>query len=266
MIIPAGITVHILPGTEIRFDKKCSIIVYGNIIAKGTSDDKIRFFGYNNNGKSWGSILLRGENTEGVFEYCEFDNGGGEYLVGVDYTGMLTAHNAKLMIVRSSLFTNAKGDDGLNCKYTKCIVEDNIFRDNAMDAIDFDFAQPESYITRNEFYDNGNDAIDLSGTSIEIFNNNIYRSGDKCISIGEDSHPIIYDNLFQECLIGIEAKDNSIPNIGYNIFIRNGTALSAYMKKYRFARGGIIKITESDFIENEVLQITDEYSTIEISE
>ena len=262
MIIPAGITVEILPGTVVKLEHKTGIVVYGNLIAKGTSDNKIKFLSDNKEGKPWGTVLLRGENTEGIFENCVFDNGGGEYLMGFDYTGSLTAHFAKSLTVRNSEFIDNKNDDALNCKYTSCLIEDNVFSNNTMDAIDFDYGKNDSIIRRNKFYSNGNDSIDLSGSKVTIYDNEIYNSGDKCISIGEDSNPNVYNNLFQECNIGIEAKDNSAPIIGNNIFIMNNIALSAYMKKYRFGKGGTIVIDKSEFVDNGELMKVDEYSVI----
>jgi len=240
MVIPEEVTLEILPGTILKLENNISIISYGKIIAKGNEQNKISFISGDRHNKSWGTVLLRGDKAIGEFDNCVFKNGGGDYLVGFDYTGSLTAHDANSLIVTNSLFEKNKNDDALNCKYSKCLIFNNVFKSNAMDAIDFDFADSSSEIGRNVFENNGNDSIDLSSSNVKVYENQMISSGDKGVSVGENSNPLIFNNLFKNNNIGIEAKDGSTVLLINNDFVDNKLHLNGYQKKKRFYRGGLI--------------------------
>lgn len=267
IIVPEGVTLEILKGTEVKLENKTSIISFGQIIANGKKDEKIRFSSGDRKGKSWGTILLRGEKAVGKFDNCIFENGGGDYLVGFEYTGSLTAHYAQELKVTNSSFENNTNDDALNCKYSFCLVAGNLFKKNAMDAVDFDFAKKESSVYKNIFQENGNDAIDLSSSDVKIYENQIIGSGDKGISVGEGSHPVVFNNLIKNNNIGIESKDASMAVVINNDFSENKTHLNAYQKKKRFAVGGEIEAFNNVFIgDKSQKSAADSYSKINISE
>ncbi|MFC1623230.1 right-handed parallel beta-helix repeat-containing protein [Patescibacteria group bacterium] len=263
-IIPKQLTLKIDPGTNIKLEKNTSILAYGKIISIGNNDDKITFSSNDEKGRSWGVVLLKGDASYGEFENTVFDNGGDDYLVGKKYSGALTVDSLSELVVRKSVFRNSKGDDALNCKYSKCIIEGNLFEKNSMDGVDFDFADNSSIIKENEFRGNGNDAIDASSDNSSIYKNKIINSGDKGISIGEKSFSIVFDNYFENCDIGIEAKDGSAPVVVNNTFIGNKIALNAYWKKRRFSHGGVVAAYNSVFEGNEKVSSSDKDSNVEV--
>lgn len=265
LIIPESVSLVIQPGTKVRLARKASILSYGTLVAKGEPGKRIRFETADDENKPWGMVLIKGRNSHGVFDYVDMTNGNGDYLVGYDYTGTLTADETDDLVVTNSSFERNKNDDGLNCKYSKCIVMENVFIENSMDALDFDFANPASRIAGNRFFRNGNDAIDISFHQGTIEGNIVDGSGDKCISVGEGSKPVIFNNHLIGCNIGIQAKDSSEPVVINNTIEKNAIAIDAYQKKARFGIGGRVKAYNTDFIDNKELATNDSRSSVVIT-
>jgi parallel beta-helix repeat protein len=268
IIIPTGITLEILAGTKIELGEKTSILSYGKIIANGNKEDKIIFTNHKdkkNKSNFWGVVAIKGKKSSGVFDNVIFENGGGDYLTGFDYSGAITADHSEKLMVKNSIFRNNSGDDAINCKFSLCQIYDNLFEKNSMDAIDFDFANPISEIRGNIFLENGNDSVDLSFSDVKVYENQMISSGDKGVSVGEESHPLIFNNLFKNNNIGIEAKDSSVATLINNDFMDNKLHLNAYQKKKRFDFGGTINAFNNVFSgKKSEKDKADDYSIINI--
>ena len=52
-----------------------------------------------------------------------------------------------------------------------------------------------------------NDSIDLMESNVIIASSRMFRSGDKGISVGENSNVLIYNSLLNENKIGLAVKD-----------------------------------------------------------
>ncbi|MFA4833295.1 MAG: right-handed parallel beta-helix repeat-containing protein [Patescibacteria group bacterium] len=260
IIIPSGYTLKIQPGSTLIFAPKTSLISYSNIIAQGKLSAPINFIAQ---GKDpWGVLAVLNTEEQSIFDYCEFSSGKDDYINGVYFSGMLSIYHSKVKLTNSK-FLDAKADDSLNIKYSSAELFRNTFSNNAFDAIDFDFIK-EGFIKQSEFYDNGNDAIDLSGSTILIEDNYIENSGDKGISVGEKSlATLIYNNVLNGCNIGIEIKDLSNIKIVNNVIINNSIGLNAYQKKPIFG-GGKAEVYNSILWQNELDVQTDEKSEIDV--
>jgi len=70
--VPSGITLTIQPGTVIKFGQDAGISVSGNLVAKGTPQNKI-IFSKKENANNWGEILCTDEFEYCVFEYAKFN-------------------------------------------------------------------------------------------------------------------------------------------------------------------------------------------------
>ena len=148
-------------------------------------------------------------------------------------------------------------------KYADALLSDNEFLNNSADAVDLDYAS--GTVTSSLFDGNGNDGIDISGSTVLISDNYILKSGDKCISIGEKSEePIIFNNVLDGCNIGIETKDASTPIIANTVIINNNLGLNAYRKKEIFEVGGLPKVYNTIIWDNEGHIIDDEFSDTKI--
>ncbi len=84
-----------------------------------------------------------------------------------------------------------------------------------------------------------------------IVGNRIRNTGDKGISVGEASDPIIFANVIQDSVIGIEIKDRSSPII-LNCEIRgSGVGLGSHVKNWRYGSSGLGFIANTLLKDNE---------------
>ena len=129
--------------------------------------------------------------------------------------------------------------------------------------MDLDFIK-QGRVKGNDFINNGNDGLDLSGSSIVVEDNYFERSGDKCVSVGEKSvGVVIYNNVMNSCNIGVEIKDLSDIYIINNVIINNNVGFNAYEKKPVFG-GGKASVYNSIVWNNKTDVTFDDKSEIKI--
>ncbi|OGH23142.1 MAG: hypothetical protein A3F31_04080 [Candidatus Levybacteria bacterium RIFCSPHIGHO2_12_FULL_38_12] len=247
LIIPKNSPLIIEPGTTLILAPGVSFVSYSKVIADGTKEMPIRVK-VDKLDKSFGVFALANEGASGsTFEYFNIDNGKDAYINGIFFSGMFSAYHNNDVIIKNSSFTFAHGDDAVNLKYSNASVYDSYFYRNHADSIDEDFMSGE--IIGNTFIENNEDGIDLSGSTTIIKNNYIFRSKDKCISVGEGSRIDISNNFLEECNIGIASKDSSEAYISNSVFFKNKEVLNVYIKK-PFFEGGKIVVNNSIFFQN----------------
>ncbi len=247
VIVPSAVRLRIVPGTRVRMGSGASLLSYGPVDVVGTSGAPVLFEPATRN--AWGVFLVANAEGPSRIEWAEFRGGGEAFLNGIFASGMVAFHGSPVT-VRHATFREARGDDALNTKGVPADVADALFEDNASDGYDAD-NPPSGAIERVVFRGNGGDGIDLSWADIVIRNVTVDGSGDKCISVGENSHPTILDSTLKGCAIGVASKDSSEATVERVRFIGNKVALSAYIKKPIFGPSSII-VRQSSFDGNAV--------------
>ena len=89
-------------------------------------------------------------------------------------------------------FTNTQSEDALNIVRSEFTLENVVFRNSLSDAFDSDFSR--GTIKNTSFLTCGNDALDVSGSEIQVESIFLDGVGDKGISAGEKSR-IVVDKL-----------------------------------------------------------------------
>ncbi len=237
VIIPQKTRLTIAAGAKINLGSGVSIISYSPVKIAGRPESPVIFDAIDPDAP-WGSFGISEAPQESEINYAIFKNGRDDHINGVYYSGMVSIYLSDVVVVGCQ-FSGANADDAINFKKSKVRVVKSVFSDNSADAIDFDYIKDGS-VSESEFFRNGNDAIDLSGSSVRIENNYIEKSGDKCISIGEQSiGPVIYNNILNGCNIGIEVKDGSEVFASNNVIVNNSIGINGYRKKAIFPNGFI---------------------------
>ena len=232
VIIPKNTHLIIEPGTQIFMGETASILSYSPVTAIGTANEPIVIEGQ---GDSWGTFGIADAGSESTFNHIIIREGSEATVNGIFMSGMLSIFRSNGVIMNGS-FSNAHGDDAVNIKYGNVSVSNSRFADNAFDGLDVDFSN--SLIQKNTFVNNGNDGIDISGSQPRIVDNIIRNSADKCISVGEGSDAILFNNLLVHCgNFGIAIKDSSDPLIINNTITGSGIGISGYQKKQIFGGG-----------------------------
>lgn len=262
IIVPKNAVLTIEAGAVLSFAPGVSLISYSPIKAQGIEWNPVIFQSMYWD-EPWGTVgIVDTGNATSTFSFARFQNGRGDYINGISFTGMLAAHYANLEL-RDSVIETARNDDGVNVKYGTVDILRNTFIRNAFDALDMDYSNGS--VAGNTFKENGNDGIDLAGSSVIIENNLISGSGDKCISVGERSENLfIFNNVLDGCKIGIQTKDSSTPFIVNNLIVNNEIGLNAYMKKTIYERGGFPEVYNSIIWGNDAQVVDDGYSKTKI--
>ncbi len=192
LVIPRGSVLIIEPGTTLRFRAGRSLISYRAIIARGTEAEPIVFTAQNPRLK-WGAVgIVRAEKS--VFDNVVFEHGRRARVNNIDFFGSLTAVDSEVEILNCR-FDNLFGKDGVNLRNCRVLVRNNIFRDIFKDGIDLDGG--EGFVTGNEFYNCGDEAIDLSENKyLQVIKNTIYDLRGGSISADYKQSEIEANNVY----------------------------------------------------------------------
>ncbi|MBI4601039.1 MAG: lamin tail domain-containing protein, partial [Planctomycetes bacterium] len=219
LMVPAGVTLSVEPGTVVLGEGGASIRVRGRIAALGTAEAPIRFGSMTCD--PWGGIVLDGTGTqEGspvqtlrrcVIEHGTADDGAAGVLNAVgsmlrveDCVLRALSSNAldatdALVEVRRSVFEDSY--EGVHCTRSQTVILDSVFRRliGDSDAIDFDATSGgRSRIEGCTIEDGSDDGIDLSGASVDVVGNVLARLSDKAVSLegnGPAGPPLLRGNI-----------------------------------------------------------------------
>ncbi|MFQ5605820.1 MAG: right-handed parallel beta-helix repeat-containing protein, partial [bacterium] len=255
VIVPRSVMLIIQPGADITLKPDVSLLCYGGLTSAGTAEHPISIHG-DGSGEPFGVVAVVRPPKKVEVSYTRFRDGGQAQINGILFTGGLAVHEGDLDLIQSQ-FTNMQSEDGVNLKNGRLIMKNCLFANNASDGIDVDFGEGE--VVGNKFVNNVGDGLDLSGTKLTIAHNWFEKMADKGVSVGEDSHPILINNLFRDCEIGISTKDLSLAKIAHCTFVNNKLAVEAKRKKPMFGPGSG-EIVNSVFAGNQTILREDYFS------
>jgi hypothetical protein len=148
--------------------------------------------------------------------------------------------------------------------YSNNITLDNFIIEKAFsDALDIDISS-NIFIKNSKFIKPENDSIDVMESLVLIDNTIIENSGDKGISIGENSKVLINNTTLRENNIGIASKDRSVAEVINSKFINNKIHLDSYQKNLQYGDGGTLLILKSSFESNNNIIKSDMKSNVEL--
>ena len=247
IVIPANVSVTLQPGTVLRMREGVSILSYAPVTMIGYKEVPV-IIEAERPEAPWGVFAILNAKKPSALQWVDVSGGSEARINGVLFTGMLAFHNSPVTVV-DSVIRNAHGDDGLNLKYVYVDVNRVRFENNDFDGLDVDYAL-SGVVENSLFINNGNDGIDVSYSPIIIRNVEVDGSGDKCISIGEQSTPLIYDTTVKNCKYGVVVKDDSHAKVERVLFEKNKIGIGAYVKK-EFFQAPSVTVTESTFRRND---------------
>ena len=168
-----------------------------------------------------------------TFENCTFtgnsvtNNAGG---------GVILVSNGNLNIT-NCVFKNNRCEDGLNIIRSQFTMSSTRFQDTFSDSFDGDFVA--GTITDCQFYNAGNDAIDVSGSQLTLRDVLIKNPLDKAISAGEAS--VISGESIQvfDGEIGIVSKDLSRVLLEDVLIENTRLGFSSFQKKSEYGKASI---------------------------
>ena len=246
IIIPKNYKL-IIKNSSIKFSNNGQLISFSPLHIEGNEEKQVvissEISSSANNGNG---ILIINTKDESFLNHVLFKNLSAPNLIsGIGLLGSINFYEADVKISNTSFYNNSVGDDYINIIRPNFLIEDSYFENANSDAIDIDFS--EGSILNSKFLMSKNDAIDFSGSKVNLEGIYINGSGDKGISVGEGSILNAKNILIENSNIGIASKDESnvyLDNITIeNVFI----GLAAYIKKVEYGspkiKGSNIKVS-----------------------
>ena len=233
IVLPENTRLIIKEGTILKFDSGVVLIANGPVILEGSDENPIKLCAREN---SWGGLVVLNAKETSQIENVVIQDVNAVERGGWILTGGVTFYQSPVV------FNNVKiqatySEDALNIVRSKFRITNSMFLDCASDAIDFDFSI--GTIDKTLFKNIKGDAIDTSGTQLDISKVNITFAGDKAISIGEKSKVSINDVAIEDTNIAFASKDYSEVSINNAIIKRCNIGLAAYQKKPEFGSASI---------------------------
>ena len=204
LFIPKDKEIYIYEGSTIDIIDSSFIFSESPIYMLGTTENPINLFSSDSSGE--GLIFL--ETTKKSFlDHVNFSNFSFKSDLGRGITGAITFYESPVEI-RYCSFINNNTEDALNIIRSKFFIENTTFSKNKFDAFDADFSS--GIINNSYFYNSGNDALDFSGSNVELKNIFIENVLDKAISIGEKSNVSGSNIKILKSKMGLVSKDMSV--------------------------------------------------------
>ncbi len=219
-------------GVKFNIKEKINIAVLGDLFIKGSQKEKVvinNFF----DDKQFGCFsVLRSESSIVNINYLEFKGGSEGYWMERIHTGQFSIFNSNV-IIKNSSFKNSSGDDGLNIKFSKVLIDSCSFSNNKADQLDIDFCYS---VLKNSYFspsliDSNGDGLDFSGSYGNVYNCQFHDFIDKGLSLGENSKIIVDKCFFKNNRTAIAVKDETKLFSIKNDFVSNELNYNCFIKK-----------------------------------
>ena len=257
LMIPAGVTLTLEAGVELRMPVGGQIIVAGRLLSLGSLTDPVQIISNPATSNArWGGLAFTSSSDTSRMTHTQVRGA----TKGVDpllHRGAISSINSHLeldhvdlrsvdfpifisggsAVVRNCSIRTESICDFINIKRAAIVLEGCRFYGvdaTDTDAIDLD-GVTDGLIADNRIYNFGgfnSDGIDIGEETqgVVIRGNLIYNSFDKGISVGQRSNVIIEKNVIVGCTRGVAVKDSSRALIVNNTFFRNDTSIACYVK------------------------------------
>jgi len=257
VIVPNSVPLILRPGADITMKPGANVLNYGGLTSIGTPVAPIRIHGDGSGEPFDAFAVVRPTHRKVVMRYTEVRDGGQSQINGILFTGGFAVHNGDLDMEHCQ-FINMQSEDGFNLKNGHIVMRNCLFANTSSDGIDLDFCT--GIVQNNKFMNTVGDGLDLSGARDLLITENWFENiGDKGVSVGENSHPTIINNMFKNCVIGFSTKDLSHAQVAHCTFFNNQLAIEAKRKKEMFG-GASAEVVNSVFYGNKALLIEDYFS------
>ncbi|MGH7597454.1 MAG: hypothetical protein ACREOI_13960 [bacterium] len=234
LIIPPGYRVVCGEGTRLDLTQSANIISYSPLEWRGSQESPIIIGSKDSTGE--GLFVLQTP-APSFLEYVTFDNLSNPAQDGWALTGAVTFYEADVQISNCQFIGN-RCEDAINVFRVKFTIDKSLFKNTKSDAFDADFGAGK--LTRLTFLNCGNDAIDVSGSVVEIDDILIRGTGDKGISGGENSQVNANNVDIKYSEIAVASKDKTEFHLSKVKLDSCGVGFTAYVKKPEFGAGALI--------------------------
>ena len=229
-IVPeAGVRVRIEPGTQLRFARGARLAVRAALSAQGTADQPIVLTADDD---AWAGLVVLGHGDDAVELEHVTIRATNPVARTWSLTGGVTFHRCEVR-ARACSFEDNLCEDALNIIESRYVLDHCDFAGTPSDAFDGDFS--DGQIVGCSFERIGGDAVDLSGSKVQVKGLLARDVTDKALSVGEGSQCTARDLAISNVGTAIASKDGSAVVVhGGHIRGARLAGLMAYVKKAEF--------------------------------
>ena len=181
----------------------------GPLAFKGTAEAPITLRPSNAK-KGWQGIAVMRAGARSELRHTRVIHTTGVAKPGWSLTGGVTFYESDVDVVATT-FKGHNGEDALNIVRSDFVIDGTTFDTTLSDAFDSDFSTGK--VTKSTFINigtaGGGDAIDTSGSVVEITDVTFRQVSDKAISAGEASTVTASDIVIDDTGTGLASKDRS---------------------------------------------------------
>ncbi|MDD5693731.1 MAG: right-handed parallel beta-helix repeat-containing protein [Bacteroidales bacterium] len=231
LVIPAGHRVYFEPGCTLDIHNRAGFISYSPVFMEGTAEDPVLIKSSDSSAMGF-TVLQAGDRS--VMQHVIFEDLNTLDYKGWALTGAVTFYESNVDIKETVVRKN-HCEDAMNlirCDYTADHLD---FESTYADAFDNDFCT--GAVINCSFTNLGNDAIDFSGSKIDITGCTVSNAKDKGVSGGEISTLTVRNCIITGCNIGIASKDLSVLDVYNTQIVSCNYGLVAYRKKPEYGPG-----------------------------
>ena len=230
LILPEGTDLTISAGTSLLFESGKILLVNGTLNLAGTETEPILLSAQE---KDWGGIAVFGRGShESIWTYAIVENTAGINRGGWILTGGITFYKNPVSLSQVKIGVSS-AEDALNIIRAQFSLSKVEFYQTNSDAFDGDFS--EGIIENCSFQQITGDALDFSGSVVQIDRTEFSDIGDKAISAGEKTILSMTSSRLENVNIGVASKDLSEISLeSIEIDSAQFVGLAAYVKKPQF--------------------------------
>lgn len=225
VIVPAGYQLVIAAGASIDFQKGARFLSASPVSLIGSEEQPIRI--YSSDQSAQGFTVLQAKGISRL-EYVSFEEFGSMEDRSWKLTGAVTFYESEVHMDHC-VFTRNHCEDALNLIRCRFSLKNSVISHTFADGLDADFC--EGTIRNLYCLRTGNDGMDFSGSTIQIWDAKVESPGDKGISVGEESTVKIHSAIITGARIGLASKDLSTVEVSNITLDDCNIAFSAYQKK-----------------------------------
>jgi hypothetical protein len=244
LFVPEGVKLVIPKGTTLEFDPLVGLITRGPILINGTKDEPVvlKGSGLEETNSPWQGVFVSNVGEASVWSNVTILNTVGMSKNGWAVTAGVTFYQTEVELKKVSFFGNLC-EDALNIVRSNFKIEDVEIKNALSDGLDIDFSKG---IVREGRFENigsvgGGDAIDVSGTVIDITGVEFENIQDKAVSVGENSTVHATGLSIKSAGFGVASKDGSRLFLADSVIRESrNMAMVAYTKKKEYGPGAIV--------------------------
>lgn len=259
LIVPDSMDLFIAPGTTLRFEPNAILYSTGSLTIAGSDEEPVLLTAQ---GDYWSGIAVIRAEENSILEYTTIEKISGISRGGWILTGGITFYESEVTLNQTHII-DTLAEDAINVIRSEFSFIESEFGFTESDAFDGDFTSGE--ISGCLYHDIGGDAIDVSGSNVNIVDTTFIDIGDKAISAGEESVISANALYIQSAGIGVASKDlSSVTLDQVQIIGSEHAGLAAYIKKPVYGPA-TIQATNTDISDTETPTLVQTGSRISLN-